>query len=418
MGTKKRIAFINQRYGEEVLGGSETYTRKTAEALALREGFEVEVLTSKAVDFKTWANYYEKDVEIINGVTVRRFKTARNRDRFTQRSLQILKNVFSISSIGLEEKRLKARGPYTPDLVEFIKEHKDEYDAFIFVTYMFYPTYFGAREVYEKAFFVPTAHDEEPIYMEIYKELFNSVKGIIYLTEEEKEFVNKQFKNSNVPSIVNGMGIEIPEEDNSKEFCEKNGIDGKYIVYCGRIEENKGVKMLIEYVQRYNEELAKNKECEALKAAESDPNGCPAPKVPGSLESIKLVLTGKGGMSVPDDKNIKYLGFVSDKDKFSAMKGSMAICLPSKYESFSITLLEGMGCGKPALVNAKSEVLDGHIKKSGGGFSFGNYEEFKESLTKLLDEKTNTELGSKAAEYVRDNYSKEVVINRLIDFIH
>lgn len=375
-----------------MLGGSETYTRKTAEALALREGFEVEVLTSKAVDFKTWANYYEKDVEVINGVTVRRFKTAKNRDRFTQRSLQILKNVFSISSIGLEEKRLKARGPYTPDLVEFIKEHKDEYDAFIFVTYMFYPTYFGAREVYEKAFFVPTAHDEEPIYMEIYKELFNSVKGIIYLTEEEKKFVNKQFKNSNVPSIVNGMGIEIPEEDNSKEFCEKNGIDGKYIVYCGRIEENKGVKMLVEYVQRYNEELG--------------------------AEPVKLVLTGKGGMSVPDDKNIKYLGFVSDEDKFSAMKGSMAICLPSQFESFSITLLEGMACKKPALVNAKSEVLDGHIKKSGGGFSFGNYEEFKESLTKLLDEKTNTELGSKAAEYVRDNYSKEVVINRLIDFIH
>ena len=391
MDTKKRIAFINQRYGEEVLGGSETYTRKTAEALALREGFEVEVLTSKAVDFKTWANYYEKDVEVINGVTVRRFKTAKNRDRFTQRSLQILKNVFSISSIGLEEKRLKARGPYTPDLVEFIKEHKDEYDAFVFVTYMFYPTYFGAREVYEKAFFVPTAHNEEPIYMEIYKELFNSVKGIIYLTEEEKEFVNKQFKNSNVPSIVNGMGIEIPEEDNSKEFCEKNGIDGKYIVYCGRIEENKGVKMLVEYVQRYNEE-------------------------PGA-EPVKLVLTGKGGMNVPDDKNIKYLGFVSDEDKFSAMKGSMAICLPSQFESFSITLLEGMGCGKPALVNAKSEVLDGHIKKSGGGFSFGNYEEFKESLTKLLDAKTNAELGIKALEYVRENYSKEAVISRLAEFV-
>ncbi len=374
-----------------MLGGSETYTRKTAEALALREGFEVEVLTSKAIDFKTWANYYEKDVEVINGVTVRRFKTAKNRDRFTQRSLQILKNVFSISSIGLEEKRLKARGPYTPDLVEFIKEHKDEYDAFIFVTYMFYPTYFGAREVYEKAFFVPTAHNEEPIYMEIYKELFNSVKGIIYLTEEEKKFVNKQFKNRNVPSIVNGMGIEIPEEDNSKEFCEKNGIDGKYIVYCGRIEENKGVKMLVEYVQRYNEELG--------------------------AEPVKLVLTGKGGMSVPEDKNIKYLGFVSDEDKFSAMKGSMAICLPSKYESFSITLLEGMGCGKPALVNAKSEVLDGHIKKSGGGFSFENYEEFKESLEKLLDEDMNKELGIKALEYVRENYSKEAVISRLAEFV-
>ena len=68
----KKIAFINQRYGVEVLGGSETYTRKTAEALALRDGFDVEVLTSKALDFKTWADYFEKDVEEINGVTVMR----------------------------------------------------------------------------------------------------------------------------------------------------------------------------------------------------------------------------------------------------------------------------------------------------------------------------------------------------------
>ena len=81
-----------------MLGGSETYTRKTAEALALREGFEVEVLTSKAVDFKTWANYYEKDVEVINGVTVRRFKTAKNRDseEFLQKQFVLLVRDFCI----------------------------------------------------------------------------------------------------------------------------------------------------------------------------------------------------------------------------------------------------------------------------------------------------------------------------------
>ena len=94
MADKKRIAFVNQRYGEDVLGGSETYTRETAEALAKRDDLEVEVLTSKARDFKTWANYYENDVEEINGVTVRRYKTDKNRNRLVQRSLQILRNVF------------------------------------------------------------------------------------------------------------------------------------------------------------------------------------------------------------------------------------------------------------------------------------------------------------------------------------
>ena len=389
---KKRIAFVNQRYGLEVLGGSETYTRKTAEALALREGFDVEVLTSKAIDFKTWADYFEKDVEEINGVTVRRFSVNKERNRLVQRSSQIMMHNLGIHTKDLEEKRLIARGPFVSDLVEYIKEHKDEYDAFIFVTYLYYPAYFGAKEVYDKAFFVPTAHDEEPIYMNIFYELFNNVKGIVYLTEEEKKFVNEKFHNENVPSIVNGMGIDIPAEDCSKEFLKKNGIDGRYIVYCGRIEENKGVKTLIDYVLKYNAEASED-------------------------AKVKLVLTGKGNMSIPEDVNIKYLGFVSDEDKFSAMKGSMAVCLPSEFESFSITLLEGMGCGRPALVNAKSEVLDGHIKKSGGGFSFGNYEEFKESLTKLLDEKTNEELGEKAGKYVKEKYSKEAVISKLAEFI-
>ena len=402
----KKIAFINQRYGVEVLGGSETYTRKTAEALALREGFDVEVLTSKAIDFRTWADHFIKDVEVINGVTVRRFSVKKERNRLVQRSSQVMMHNLGIHTKNLEEKRLIARGPFVPELVEFIKEHKDEYDAFVFVTYLYYPAYFGAKEVYDKAFFIPTAHDEEPIYMNIFDELFNNVKGIVYLTEEEKKFVNEKFHNENVPSIVNGMGIEIPAEDNSKEFCEKNGIDGRYIVYCGRIEENKGVKTLIDYVQKFNSEIAENsKETENVDTE-------------NHAEPIKLVLTGKGNMSIPEDANIKYLGFVSDEDKFSAMKGSMAICLPSEFESFSITLLEGMGCGKPALVNAKSEVLKGHIEKSQGGFYFDDYEEFKKSLMNILNSQTNEELGRNAAKYVKDNYSKEVVINRLIDFIN
>ena len=47
----KRIALVNQRYGMEVNGGSEYYTRMIAERLANR--YEVEVLTTKAVDYTT-----------------------------------------------------------------------------------------------------------------------------------------------------------------------------------------------------------------------------------------------------------------------------------------------------------------------------------------------------------------------------
>ena len=47
----KRIALVHPRYGLEISGGSETYARKIAEHLANR--YEVEVLTTKAVDSAT-----------------------------------------------------------------------------------------------------------------------------------------------------------------------------------------------------------------------------------------------------------------------------------------------------------------------------------------------------------------------------
>ena len=61
----KRIALVHPRYGLEISGGSETYARKIAEHLANR--YEVEVLTTKAVDSATWKDWYVRDVETIHG---------------------------------------------------------------------------------------------------------------------------------------------------------------------------------------------------------------------------------------------------------------------------------------------------------------------------------------------------------------
>ncbi len=69
-----RVAFVPPRFGPEVVGGSEAVTREIAVGLAAR-GWDVEVLTTRAINHYTWANELPEGVSLEDGVTVRRFAT-------------------------------------------------------------------------------------------------------------------------------------------------------------------------------------------------------------------------------------------------------------------------------------------------------------------------------------------------------
>ncbi len=111
---------------------------------------------------------------------------------------------------------------------------------------MYCTTFFGLPLVKDKAILVPTAHDEPPIYLSIFKSLFNIPQAIIYNTEEEKSFLNSKFKNEGILSDIVGIGIDIPKDINENDFIEKYNFDN-FLIYVGRIDESKGCKQLFEY---------------------------------------------------------------------------------------------------------------------------------------------------------------------------
>ena len=51
-----KVLVVVQRYGDEVTGGSEAHARMLVDRLSFRR--EVEVATTNAVDYWTWAPHY------------------------------------------------------------------------------------------------------------------------------------------------------------------------------------------------------------------------------------------------------------------------------------------------------------------------------------------------------------------------
>ena len=386
---RKRICFVIQRYGKEINGGAELHCRQLAEHLK-KQYDDIHVATTKAIDYITWKNEYKKDEEVINDIVVHRFPVdyERNQKKFLKVNDRLIFGDIKTDKDELEW--VLKQGPVSTKLIKYIKDKKDESDVFIFFTYLYYPTIFGIEEVKDKAIVIPTAHDETPIHMKIYRKVFNTPRAFFYNTSEERELVNRLFHNENIPSLLGGVGVDLPKDINPKRFKEKYHLD-QYIVYVGRIDRAKNCEQLFDFFLRYVQQKKKD---------------------------IKLVLMGKEEITVPNNKNIVSLGFVSDQDKFDGISGAISLIMPSEFESLSMVVLEAMSLYTPVIVNGRCPVLKGHCIKSNGAFYYNNYYEFAGELDYILSHIQEKEIMcNNAKKYVEENYEWNSIVERLTSLI-
>ena len=385
---KKKIGIIVQRYGLDINGGAEYHARLIAEKIA--PYFDIEVFTSTAYDYITWEDHYIKREEIVNQIPVHRFKVKQPRD--PKRFGDIQNFIFQEEHTMEDElKWLHEEGPYLPNLLETLEKREKEFDYFIFFSYRYYHSYYGVKRFKRKSLLVPTAEHDEVIYLRLFKSLFHFPGAIIYNSHEEKEMINTVSGNEAVLGDIVGVGSEIPETFYPQSFRDKFNIQGNYFIYIGRLDENKGVPQLLDFYLRL------------LKEHSID---------------LDLVLMGKSLIEIPQHPNIKYLGFMKDEDKFDALTGAEFLVIPSQFESLSMVALEAWAVGKPVVANGRTEVLHGQCKRSNAGLWYTNYEEFKEIILLLFENKNLKEkMGRNGKTFFDKNYSWPVIENKYLEII-
>jgi glycosyltransferase involved in cell wall biosynthesis len=407
-----KIAFVVQRYGTEILGGSEYHCRLIAERLAQKH--QVEVLTTCARDYITWRNEYPEGQDRVRGVTVRRFANSRTRDidGFNQYSDWIFNNRHTRQD---EMEWLKQQGPWSPALIEYLERHHQHYDVLVFFTYLYAPTVLGVKVAPSKSLLVPTAHDEPAIHLGIYDDVFASAAGIVWNTEVERQFVRSRFHLRTLVEDVVGCGVDLPEgeaafgmdgaadetavlapsgreplpahlEGPANAFRRRHRIYGPFLLYGGRIDPGKGCEELLEYFQTY---------------------------VTQGGNDATLFLMGAKLMPLPDDPHVRFAGMLPDDERMHALQAATAVVVPSPYESLSLLALEAFAVGTPVIANARAGVLVDHCLRSNAGLFYGDRWEFLECVRLVVrDAKLRAAMGRNGKAYINKNYRWDIILSK------
>ncbi len=192
------------------------------------------------------------------------------------------------------------------------------------------------------------------------KRALKKIPNIITVCPQIKEMIQK-ITQSNIFVVPNGIDVKAIQA-----FKPIKTRTNHTIFYIGVLNKRKGVDDLIRAI----------------------------PLVKNEIKDIKLYIAGTG----PDlnklknltknlniEENVKFLGFISEENKFSYMKSTDIFVLATYWESFPLVLLEAMACEKPIITTDVAgnpfAVIDG---SNGFLVKPGNWRQISEKLIYLF----------------------------------
>jgi glycosyltransferase involved in cell wall biosynthesis len=388
MSSAPRVGLVVQRYGNEVNGGAETLARRVAELLAPH--LDLTVLTTCALDYLHWEDHFPPGPADVNGVRVVRFAVPEPRvlEEFERLSAAAYA---APKDTELGRRWIRSQGPHAPELLAHLEREGERYDAVVFVTYLYATTAEALPLVASRSLLLPAMHEEPPLRLHVFDEVFDSARLLLFSTPEELELAQRRFGVEDERARVVGAGVDELGTSDPERFRAERRIERPYALYVGRLDVSKGVVDLVEHHLRYRARR---------------PDG------------LDLVLVGGGSLPLPAEPWLHRVGFVSEQAKHDALAGASVVVCPSPYESLSLAQIEAWTHGKPTLANAVSPVLVGNSRRSGGGLWYDSGETYVAMLDALAGAPPLAEaIGRQGRRYARAFFSWDHVRDAWLEAI-
>jgi glycosyltransferase involved in cell wall biosynthesis len=397
---KLKTAIVIPWFGAELHGGAEQHAWQIAHQLQARN-VSVTVLTTCCKSFHDdWAtNHYNPGEYTENNIKIIRFPVnPRDRGIFDRTVAKLLSLPHEYFVPGGEHIPWKLEEIYIREninsaaMLNYIKDNVDNFDAFIFIPYLFSPVIEGVKLAKNKAILLPCLHDEPYAYLESVKRSFYECGRIMFNSHGEQLLACRLYGEWILnKSSVTGAGVEIDRNKLSTSSTLDTADYGDYLLYLGRKCAEKNVPLLIEAFEEFIHQTG---------------------------SSLRLLLAGPSDMPIkPTTNQVQDLGVVSEETKYKLLQHCRVLVNPSENESFSRVIFEAWFAGKPVVVNRKC--LATYTALADSGFA-GWCADTKESFIQVFKEiasasrQTLQEIGKKGTEFATSMADWDMVMSRII----
>ncbi len=204
------------------------------------------------------------------------------------------------------------------------------------------------------------------------EKILTEVDQIIATTPNEKELILKTVKS---PSSIHIVPIGVA--DTYHHLYEKPYELGNYFLFVGRLEESKGIFVLLKSFRELIEKNRIPKHIKLLIAGGSE-NCVDIKKFYPNNPKLQKAIKGL-------ENRIKFLGPKTEDQLADLFKNAVATVVPSYYESFGMVAAEAQACGCPVIASKVGGLQDIVIPyKTGLHVAQGNISKLAESMQLLI----------------------------------